>query len=89
MPRTPEQFQRLLWLGAGEAWTMVGDILTGTAVWGLIGYALDRWLGTWPIIFAIGAVVGHAAGIYMGYRRSQKLQRLGRTLGTSAERRAG
>lgn len=70
---------------------MVGDILTGTAVWGLIGYGLDRWLGTWPIIFAIGAVTGHATGVYMGYRRSQNLGRKfdREREAERAERRAG
>ena len=63
------QSQRELWRGAGDAWTMVTELLTATAVWGAIGFGLDRLFHTWPILFAVGAVVGHATGIYIVYRR--------------------
>jgi len=48
---------------------MVTELITATAVWGAIGYGLDRLLHTWPILFAVGAVVGHATGIFIVYRR--------------------
>lgn len=57
---------------------MVADLLTATAVWAAIGFGLDRWLGTWPILFSIGAMVGHASGIYMVFRRSQHMGTMAR-----------
>jgi len=52
---------------------MVADLVTATGVWAAIGFGLDRWLGTWPFLFTIGAVVGHATGIYMLFQRSQRM----------------
>lgn len=74
MPRTADPVTRQqLWRGAGDAWTWISELLTATAVWAAIGFGLDRWLGTWPVLFAIGAVVGHGTGIYMLFRRSQEM----------------
>ncbi len=44
---------------------MIAELLAATAVWALIGYGLDRLLGTEPILLAIGAGAGHAIGIYI------------------------
>lgn len=55
--------------GAGDAWTAAAELVTATAVWAGIGYGLDRLFHTWPILFAVGAVLGHGTGIYMVYRR--------------------
>lgn len=74
MPRTIEEAQRELWRGAGDAWTMVADLLTATAVWGAVGFGLDKVFGTAPVLLVIGAVVGHATGIYMVYRRGQQMR---------------
>jgi F0F1-type ATP synthase assembly protein I len=66
MPRSTDQdARRQLFVGAGEAWGMVGELLTATGVWAAIGYGADRLFGTWPILFVIGAVAGHATGIYI------------------------
>lgn len=73
MPRTADRAQRELWQGAGDAWTMVAELVTATAVWAAIGYGLDRLVGTWPILFAIGAVVGNATGIYILWRRMKRM----------------
>ena len=82
MPRTADQAKRELWLGAGPAWTMASELVTATGVWAAIGYGLDVWLGTWPILFAIGAVVGNATGIYIIYRKTtQATQRARRARG--------
>jgi len=87
MPRTADPAtQQAMWRGAGDAWTWVSELLTATAVWGAIGFGLDRWLGTWPILFAIGAVMGHGAGIYMLFRRSSVMSARART--ARAERAA-
>lgn len=64
--------RRDLWRGAGDAWTLVAYLLTATGVWAAVGYGLDRLFGTWPVLFAIGAVVGHGAGIYVVYVRTMQ-----------------
>lgn len=74
MPPSPRPGERELWRGAGDAWTMVSELLTATAVWAAVGYGLDRWIGTWPVLFAIGATIGHATGIYMLWRRLRQKQ---------------
>lgn len=63
MPRSIDR--KALYLGLGEAWNMVAELLGATAVWGLIGYGLDRLFGTGPILLALGAALGHATGIYI------------------------
>jgi ATP synthase protein I len=73
MPRTNDRARRELLRASGEAWTMVTELLTATAVWAGIGYGLDVWLGTKPVLLVIGAVVGHAAGIYLVVLRTRRM----------------
>ena len=73
MPRTNDRARREMWRGSGEAWTMVTELLTATAVWGGIGYGLDAWLGTKPVLLVVGAIVGHAAGIYLVMLRTRRM----------------
>lgn len=70
MPRSFDLERRKLWQGAGEGLSAAVELITATGVWAGIGFGLDRLFETWPVLFAIGAVVGHATGIYMLYRRS-------------------
>lgn len=84
MPRTTGPATRALWRGAGDAWAMVADLVTATGVWAGIGYGLDRWAGTWPVLFVIGTLAGHATGVYMLYRRSMGMA--GRKLGGGTHR---
>jgi F0F1-type ATP synthase assembly protein I len=39
------------------------------AVWGFIGWLVDRWLHTGGIATGIGVVLGMAGGIYLVVRR--------------------
>jgi ATP synthase protein I len=82
MPPAFDRQKRDFYAGAGEAWTMVTELLTATAVWGAIGYGLDRAFGTWPILFAIGAVVGHATGIYIILLRAKRMSERARRTDT-------
>ncbi|HVL90739.1 MAG TPA: AtpZ/AtpI family protein [Actinomycetota bacterium] len=71
MPRASDQDERRrLYAGASDGMSKAIDLVTATAVWGAIGWLIDRWLGTWPIVFAIGTVIGNLTGIYILYRRS-------------------
>ena len=55
--------------GAGQGWVAVGYLLSGIAVWGFVGWLVDRWLDSAGIATAIGALVGAGAGIYLIIRR--------------------
>lgn len=39
----------------------------------IIGWLLDRWLGTWPWLLVVGLVLGGAAGFYEFIRATSKL----------------
>ena len=47
----------------------ISYLIAGIVVWGGVGWLVDQWLGTKGIAFAIGAVVGGAAGVYLIVRR--------------------
>jgi F0F1-type ATP synthase assembly protein I len=69
MPRTADRNTQKLWSGVGDGFTWAVELVTATGVWAGIGYGLDRLIGSWPVLFAIGAVVGNGTGIYILYRR--------------------
>lgn len=54
--------------GEGEAWAVLSFLLTGFLLYGGIGWALDRWLGT-QVFTPIGILGGGAAAIYLVYVR--------------------
>jgi ATP synthase protein I len=56
-----------MWRGMGEAWNALGTIIGGIAIWGGVGYGIDRLVGTKPVFFVIGALVGNFASIYLLY----------------------
>jgi ATP synthase protein I len=56
-----------MWQGMGEAWTALSTLVSGIAVWGGIGYVIDRVAGTRPVLFVIGVLLGNFAGIYLIY----------------------
>lgn len=71
MPRTFDPAERRkLYVGMGDGLANAVYIVTATAVWAGIGYLMDRWLGTWPILFAIGTVLGNFTGVWVLYRKS-------------------
>ena len=52
-----------------QGMTALSYLIAGMLVWGLIGWLVDRWLGTRGIAAGIGAVVGAAGGVYLIVRR--------------------
>ena len=44
------------------------EVVSALVVGILIGFGLDRWLGTWPWLFLLFFVAGSAAGILNVYR---------------------
>jgi F0F1-type ATP synthase assembly protein I len=68
--KTTTTTQQDMWRGMGEAWTALSTIIAGIAVWGAIGFGIDRLFGTWPGFFAGGVILGNFLAIYLVYMRS-------------------
>ncbi len=54
---------------SSQGMTALSYLVAGILVWGLIGWLVDRWLGTDGIAAGIGAVIGAAGGVYLIVRR--------------------
>jgi ATP synthase protein I len=53
----------------GGAGVQVGiELVAGVIGGALIGYGLDRWFETWPILFLVFFFLGAAAGMLNAYR---------------------
>ena len=52
----------------GDPWNAFGYLVAGVLVYGLVGYGLDRWLGT-SFLVAVGIIAGAALGTYQTYKR--------------------
>lgn len=52
----------------GDAWHAFGALVSGVVVYGLIGWALDRWLET-SFLVVVGILLGVALGLYMTWAR--------------------
>lgn len=61
-------------VGAGAAWTMAADVVTGTLLWGAAGYGLDRLFSTRPWFMLGGFIVGHTTGIYAAILHQKAMQ---------------
>ena len=56
-PPTPDEFRR------GDPWLAFGYLVSGVLLYGLIGWLLDRWLGT-TFLVVVGILVGmHGLGM--------------------------
>jgi ATP synthase protein I len=53
------------------------DVVAGVAGGVLIGWALDRWLGTAPILLVLFLFLGAGAGIRNAYRTVERMMRDG------------
>ena len=57
----------------GDPWAAFGYLVSGVAVYGLIGWGVDPWWGT-SFMVAIGIVTGAALGIYLTWVRFRVTQ---------------
>ena len=55
--------------GEHVAHSAIGSLVGGVLVWGGVGLLLDRWLGTAPVLTALGVVVGSMTGFLIVYLR--------------------
>lgn len=81
---------------AGSKGLHVGiELVAGLIGGSLIGYGLDAWLGTSPVLFIVFFFLGAAAGLLNAYRYIQRLTELPDTrsdrneAGTTGGRGAG
>ncbi|MFI4983886.1 MAG: AtpZ/AtpI family protein [Rickettsiales bacterium] len=51
-----------------EGFTLVADLLAGTLVGAFIGYNIDRYFGTLPLMLIIMTILGVVAGFYNFYK---------------------
>ena len=57
----------------GGAGIQVGiELVAGVIGGALIGYGLDRWFETWPILFLVFFFLGAAAGMLNAYRHIRR-----------------
>lgn len=68
--------------GAGLAWRMVIDLVTGVLLGAAIGWGLDSVLGTLPLFFLIVGMMGLAAGVKTMIRSAAEYN--GKAAGTDA-----
>jgi F0F1-type ATP synthase assembly protein I len=52
----------------GDPWHAFGYLMSGVILYGIIGWLLDRWVGT-EFLVGIGIVFGAVLGIFMTWRR--------------------
>lgn len=69
------EYRRQLWHDLDSGWALTIELMTAVGVWMGIGWLLDQWLGTWPWLMAIGAVLGFALGTYLVYLRHEQKAR--------------
>ncbi len=69
-PATPRAHRRELWRGLDHSFVMGLELMSAVLLYGGAGYLLDRWLGTGPWLFGVGALLGNAAGLYLIWVRS-------------------
>lgn len=53
---------------AGDPWHAFGYIVSGVLLYGFLGWAADRWLGTSWLV-GVGILAGAAMGVYMTWAR--------------------
>lgn len=69
-PHTPPAERRDPNGPQGDPWNAFGYLVSGVLLYGLIGWGLDRWLGT-SFLVAVGIIAGAALGTYQTYKRFQ------------------
>ena len=64
-----EEINRKSGLAYAAAFSLCAAVVGGL----IVGWLLDRWLGTSPWLLVAGLVLGSAAGLYEFFRASSKL----------------
>ena len=70
----PSELRRSAWIGLDQASIMGVELMSAVLTWAALGWLVDRWLGTGPWLLIVGALVGNAAGIYLVWLRSSRME---------------
>lgn len=62
-----------MWRGLDHAHMMQVELVVAVVLWGGLGWLADRALGSTPWCTVAGALVGYAAGLYLVWLRSQRM----------------
>ena len=65
----PQEINRKSGLAYAAAFSLFASVVAGL----IVGWVLDRWLGTQPWLLVAGIVLGAVAGFYQFIRVSSKL----------------
>ncbi len=65
----PQEINRKSGLAYAAAFSLFASVVAGL----ILGWVLDRWLGTQPWLLVAGIVLGAVAGFYQFIRVSSKL----------------
>ena len=57
----------------GDPWHAFGYLVSGVAVYGLLGWLADRWLQT-SFLVVVGILVGAGLGLYLTFSRFNRKQ---------------
>jgi F0F1-type ATP synthase assembly protein I len=52
----------------GDPWHAFGYLVSGVAFYGLLGWLVDRWLGT-SFLVVLGILLGAGLGLYLTFAR--------------------
>ncbi|MGH3750982.1 MAG: AtpZ/AtpI family protein [Micromonosporaceae bacterium] len=52
-----------------QGWSILSYLIAGMALWGFVGWLVDRWLDLGGVGTAVGSVVGAGGAIYLVVRR--------------------
>jgi ATP synthase protein I len=66
--------RRELWTGMDHASIMSVELLASILTWTGLGWLADRALGTAPWFIVIGGLIGNAAGLYLVWLRSGRME---------------
>jgi ATP synthase protein I len=73
--RDSDQDAEMRGQGMAYGMRMATELVSAVIVGGLIGYALDWWLGTKPWLFLLFFVLGFAAGVLNVLRAYERMQK--------------
>jgi ATP synthase protein I len=62
--------------GFSHAFKIVSDLFANILVGGAIGWTLDYYFNTKPILLIIFLIIGFISGIYTSYKSTKKLQNI-------------
>jgi len=73
MTKSPEEDKEETNRKAGVAYTAAFSLFASVVSGLIVGWLLDRWLGTRPWLLVVGIILGSVAGFYEFIRSTSKL----------------